>query len=145
VDAVQVVYNVFDQAPEDELFPLCRELKVAVLARVPFDEGSLTGTLRRGASWPPGDWRNLYFTSENLAATLDRVDALAPLLPEGMTLPELALRYVLHHPAVTTVIPGMRRPRHVEANLRVSDDQTLPATLVAQLHAHRWDRTTVIP
>ena len=95
VDAVQVVYNIFDQNPEDELFPVCRELDLAVIARVPFDEGSLTGTLTRGSTWPEGDWRNIYFTPANLAETLDRVEPLLALVPEGMNLPEMALRFVL--------------------------------------------------
>ena len=82
---MQVVYNIFDQNPEDELFPMCRELGVAVIARVPFDEGSLTGTMTRDMTWPDGDWRNLYFTPDKLAATLDRVDALTSDVPPGMT------------------------------------------------------------
>src|SRR6185295_2956921 len=113
VDAVQVVYNVFDQAPEDELLPACRRLGIAVIARVPFDEGSLTGTLTPDARWPDGDWRNIYFNREHLTATLARVDRLSPLVPEGMDLPELALRFIMEHPAVSTTIPGMRRPAHV--------------------------------
>src|SRR5262249_3054599 len=84
VDSVQVVYNIFDQAPEDELFPYCQEHGIAIIARVPFDEGSLTGTLTIDSTWPEGDWRNLYFTRENLAATLERVDRLTPLVPDGM-------------------------------------------------------------
>ena len=83
VDSVQVVYNIFDQNPEDELFPRCREAGVAVIARVPFDEGSLTGTMRRGMTWPESDWRNLYFTRDKLNATLDRVDALMADLQPG--------------------------------------------------------------
>src|SRR5215470_16634227 len=90
VDSVQVVYNIFDQNPEDQLFPACREHHVAVIARVPFDEGSLTGTLTSSSRWPSGDWRNHYFSAENLRDTLRRVDALKALLPAGMTLPELA-------------------------------------------------------
>ena len=121
IDSVQVVYNIFDQAPEDELFPVLPEHDIAVIARVPFDEGSLTGTLTRESRWPEGDWRNIYFNREHLAATLDRVDRLQPLVPEGMDLPELALRFILEHPAVSTTIPGMRRPRHVERNLAASD------------------------
>lgn len=144
VDSVQVVYNLFDQNPEDELFPVCRELGVAVIARVPFDEGSLTGTLRRGLSWPDGDWRNLYFTPDNLNATLRRVDAVRDDLPKGMTLPELALRFILRNPDVSTVIPGMRRPSHVDTNLAVSDGQPLPASTVATLRRHRWVRTYVV-
>jgi aryl-alcohol dehydrogenase-like predicted oxidoreductase len=95
VDSVQVVYNLFDQNPEDELFPACRELGVSVIARVPFDEGSLTGTLTPESTWPEGDWRNLYFTRDQLAETLRRADALERDLPPGMTLPEAALRFIL--------------------------------------------------
>ena len=144
VDSVQVVYNVFDQDPADELFPACRERGIAVIARVPFDEGSLTGTLRRGQTWPSGDWRNLYFTPEKLDETLDRIDALAPDVPAGLPLPEFALRYILSHPDVTTVIPGMRQVRHVEENLAVSDGQVLDAALVARLRRHRWPRNYVV-
>src|SRR5205085_4723441 len=100
VDSVQVVYNIFDQAPEDELFPYCREHGIAVIARVPFDEGSLTGMLARTSTWPQGDCRNIYFTPSNLADTIERVDRLRPLVPDGMDLPELALRFILEHPAV---------------------------------------------
>lgn len=145
IDAVQVVYNIFDQAPEDELFPVCQELGVAVIARVPFDEGSLTGTMTVHDTWPQGDWRNLYFTPENLKATLGRVARIQEDLPAGMDLPELALRFILHHPAVSTVIPGMRTGRHVERNLAAADGTPLPAPVVAAMRRHRWDRTTVIP
>jgi aryl-alcohol dehydrogenase-like predicted oxidoreductase len=144
VDAVQVVYNIFDQNPEDELFPTCRELDVAVIARVPFDEGSLTGTLTRDAHWPDGDWRNIYFTPENLAETLERVARIDPLVPAGMDLPELALRFILAEPAVSTVIPGMRKTRHVERNLAASDGEPLPPRTLDALRRHRWVRTAVI-
>jgi len=140
IDSVQVVYNLFDQAPEDVLFPYCQSKNIAIIARVPFDEGSLTGTLTRGSSWPDGDWRNIYFNDANLAATLERVDRLRPLVPAGMDLPELALRFILDHPAVATTIPGMRRRRHVERNLAVSDGVVLPPRLRDALRAHRWDR-----
>lgn len=145
VDSVQVVYNIFDQNPEDELFPMCRELGVAVIARVPFDEGSLTGTMTRDMTWPSGDWRNLYFPPDKLAAILDRVDALKPDVPAGMTMPELALRFILANPDVTTIIPGMRRVKNVEANLGVSDGKLLSADLVARLRKHRWVRTYFVP
>jgi aryl-alcohol dehydrogenase-like predicted oxidoreductase len=145
VDSVQVVYNLFDQAPEDRLFPACQRLDVAIIARVPFDEGSLTGALRPDSRWPAGDWRNLYFTPENLRETLARVEEIRRDLPEGMTLAELALRFILHHPAVSTTIPGMRDVRHVEANLAVSDGRPLPEALVARLRRHRWDRSYVVP
>ena len=140
VDSVQVVYNIFDQGPEDELFPYCQERNIAIIARVPFDEGSLTGTLTPGSTWPEGDWRNTYFNRDNLTATLARVDRLQPLVPEGMDLPELALRFILEHPAVSTAIPGMRRPRHVERNLAASDGVRLPPRLHDALKRHHWDR-----
>jgi len=140
IDAVQVIYNIFDQAPEDELFPACRELGIAVIARVPFDEGSLTGNLTRESRFPDGDFRRMYFGAENLEPTMDRVDALAPLVPSESTLPEMALRFVLANPDVATVIPGMRRPAHVQANIRASERGPLDASLIARLREHRWDR-----
>jgi aryl-alcohol dehydrogenase-like predicted oxidoreductase len=144
VDSVQVVYNLFDQNPEDELFPACRERNVAVIARVPFDEGSLTGTLRRDTTFPSGDWRNLYFTPENLQETMTRVEAIEQDLPPGMTLPELSLRFILASPDVSTVIPGMRKTRHVDANAAVSDGKSLPDSTIRQLRRHRWVRTYVV-
>jgi len=140
VDAVQVIYNIFDQAPEDALFPLCRELDVAVIARVPFDEGTLTDTLTLDSRWPRGDWRNTYFVPENLKASVERAEALRPLVPKGMTMPELALRFILANHDVSTIIPGMRKLRHVGSNLAVSDGVPLDPELLRQLRAHRWDR-----
>ena len=141
VDAVQVIFNIFDQSPQDELFPVCRELNVAVIARVPFDEGSLTGTLTKTSRWPQGDWRNTYFVPENLAQSVDRAEGLRPLVPAGMTMPELALRWILADSAVSTIIPGMRKVKHVDANLAASDGRPLGPDLLDRLTAHRWDRT----
>jgi aryl-alcohol dehydrogenase-like predicted oxidoreductase len=140
IDAVQVVYNIFDQSPEDELFPACREKNIAVIARVPFDEGSLTGTLTAESRWPDGDFRNSYFRPENLAPTLERVDRLRPVVPKGMTMPQLALGHILQHPDVSTVIPGMRKAKHVEQNIGASDAPRLPDGLMAELKRHRWER-----
>jgi aryl-alcohol dehydrogenase-like predicted oxidoreductase len=141
VDVVQVVYNVFDQAPEDALFPACERLGVAVIARVPFDEGSLTGTLGADSRWPEGDWRNIYFAPRHLADTLVRVERVErDARAMGMALPELALRFILSNPAVTTTIPGMRRSRHVDANLGVSGRDRLDSSTLARLREHRWDR-----
>ena len=139
VDAVQVVYNIFEQAPRDELFPACRQHGVALIARVPFDEGALTGTLTRESRWPEGDWRNIYYAPKNLEASVARVERLRPLVPDGMTLAELALRFVLSEPTVSTVIPGMRKRAHVEANRAASDAGPLEAGLLDQLATHRWD------
>jgi len=141
IDAVQVVYNVFDQNPEDELFAYCQQHGIAVIARVPFDEGSLTDTLTADSRWPEGDFRNLYFHRENLEATLPRVARLRRLVPNGMSMPQLALRHILQQPAVSTVIPGMRKLQHVEQNLAVGDGHPLPGALIDELKTHRWDRT----
>ena len=143
IDAVQVIYNIFDQAPEDRLFPACERLNVAVIARVPFDEGSLTGTLTKDTTWPEGDWRNTYFVPENLHASVERADALRPLIPEGMTMAEMALRFILSNPAVTTVIPGMRKLRHVDANIAASDGR-LPADLIEAARASLTARRPVV-
>src|SRR5262249_62143487 len=113
---------------------------IRVIPRLPFDEGRLTGTLTRASRGPDGDWRTLYFNPEQLDATLDRVDRLQPLVPDGMDLPELALRFILEHPVVSTTIPGMRRTRHVERNIAAGDGVPLPPRLVDALRSHRWDR-----
>lgn len=141
IDAVQVIYNIFDQAPEDDLFPVCRELNIGVIARVPFDEGSLTGVLTKASRWPEGDFRNLYFVKENLDPTVDRIAALTELVPSGMTLPELALRFILSTDDVHVVIPGMRKAAHVRSNMHASDAGALSDEQVAMLRPHRWDRT----
>jgi aryl-alcohol dehydrogenase-like predicted oxidoreductase len=141
IDAVQVIYNIFDQNPEDELFPACRVMDVGVIARVPFDEGTLTGTLTRDSHWPKDDWRNTYFVPENLNASVEHADALKPLIPRGMTMPEMALRFILNNPDVATIIPGMRKVKHVESNLAAGDKGPLPEELHAKLRPHRWVRT----
>ncbi|WP_337871467.1 aldo/keto reductase [Meiothermus sp.] len=140
IDAVQVIYNLFDQNPEDELFPVCRELNIAVIARVPFEEGSLTGTLTKETTFLPDDWRSRYFHPSNLIPTLERVERLKLDVPPGMTLPELALRFILQNPDVSTIIPGMRNVRNVEANVVCSDGVRLPDEFMARLRIHRWVR-----
>jgi aryl-alcohol dehydrogenase-like predicted oxidoreductase len=140
IDAVQITYNIFDQSPADELFPACRERDIAVIARVPFDEGALTGTLTVDSRWPEEDWRSSYFVPENLIPTVARVEKLRTLVPDGMSLPELALRFILSHPGISTAIPGMRTPAHVRADLAASDGVRLPDDLVDELRRHRWDR-----
>lgn len=140
VDSVQVIYNVFDQAPEDELFPACREMNVGVIARVPFDEGSLTGVLTKESSWPKGDFRTLYFAPENLIPTVERVERLKRLVPPGMTLPEMALRFILSNDDVDVVIPGMRKAEHVRSNVAASEGGPLSPELIDRLRPFRWDR-----
>jgi len=140
VDAVQVIYNIFDQNPEDALFPACDEMDVAVIARVPFDEGTLTGKLTKESTWPADDWRSTYFVPENLNASVEHADALRPMVPAGMTMPEMALRFILNNQTVSTIIPGMRKMAHVEANIATSDAGPLPQALYDRLRPHRWDR-----
>jgi aryl-alcohol dehydrogenase-like predicted oxidoreductase len=149
IDSVQVIYNIFDQNPEEELFPACREMNVAVIARVPFDEGTLTGTLTKDSKWPEGDWRNIYFVPENLVQSVERADALKELLREWnrshsdepeLTMPEMALRFILSNSDVSTIIPGMRKLSHVQSNLAGSDARPLPAELLDELRKHRWVR-----
>jgi aryl-alcohol dehydrogenase-like predicted oxidoreductase len=140
IDVVQVIYNIFDQAPEDNLFPLCKKLDIGVIARVPFDEGTLTGTLTKDTVFPKDDWRSTYFVPENLIPSVEHADALRPLIPSGMTMPEMALRFILGNDDVHTIIPGMRKIRNVEANIAASDGKRLPLSLQQQLKGHRWDR-----
>jgi len=141
VDVVQVIYNIFDQAPEDELFPVCQELNVGVIARVPLDEGSLGGKMTLETRFPKGDWRAGYFGPENLPKTIRRVEKLKQVVPKGMTLPEMALRFILSNPVVSTTIAGMRKAEHVRQNVATSDAGALDKGLLAELKKHRWDRT----
>jgi aryl-alcohol dehydrogenase-like predicted oxidoreductase len=141
VDVVQVIYNIFDQAPEDELFPVCKEMNIGVIARVPLDEGSLGGRMTLETRFPKGDWRSGYFGPENLEKTVKRVEKLKAILPAGMSLPDMALRFILSHPVVSTTIVGMRKPDHVKQNIATSDAGPLDKALLDELKKHRWDRT----
>jgi len=140
IDSVQVIYNIFDQSPEDELFPACKELNIGVIARVPLDEGSLGGKMTLQTKFPADDWRSRYFGPENLSNTVPRVEKLKAILPPGMSLPEMALRFILTNPVVSTTIVGMRAPEHVRQNIAMSDAGPLDAVLIQKLRAHRWDR-----
>jgi aryl-alcohol dehydrogenase-like predicted oxidoreductase len=141
IDSVQVIYNIFDQNPEDQLFRACAEMDVAVIARVPFDEGTLTGTLTKESKWPEGDWRNIYFVPENLVPSVERADALKPVAESsGTTMPQLALRFILSNPNVSTIIPGMRKLSHVDSNIAASDAGPLSDETVNELRDHRWER-----
>ena len=140
-DTVQVIYNVFDQSPEDELFPACREHGVGVIARVPLDEGGLTGTLRPDTEFAEDDHRSHYFRGDRPREVHDRVTAIASDLDIAEEdIAETALRYVLSEPAVSTVIPGMRSKRNVERNIAVSDGGGLDPRVRERLHRHRWVR-----
>ncbi len=141
IDSVQVIYNVFDQTPEQNLFPLCQELNIGVLARCPLDEGSLTGSIREDTVFDPRDFRAEYFRGDRKRQVVERVSALQKDLAgvEG-TLAEVALRFCLSHAAVATVIPGMRRVRNAEANCRVSDTGPLDPRTVGVLRHHAWNK-----
>lgn len=141
LDSVQVVYNLFDQEPESRLFPLAQEHGVAVIARVPFDEGSLTGSFTPETRFSRGDWRAGYFKGDRLAETCERVERIKAFLgPEAPTLAALALKFVLSHPAVSTVIPGMRRPANVEQNCAAAEGPALSAKTLERLKEHAWPR-----
>lgn len=140
IDAVQVIYNIFDQNPQDALFPACKKHEVAVIARVPFDEGTLTGMLTKNSKWPAGDWRNTYFVPENLESSVAHAEALRPLVPKGMTMAEMALRFILGEAVVSTIIPGMRKQKHVQANIATSDAGPLDKKLMLELKKRHWDR-----
>ncbi len=141
VDTVQVIYNVFDQSPEDELLPACQEHDIGVIVRVPFDEGALTGRIGPETTFDEGDFRNHYFRGDRKQQVHDRVRAIVSEL--GVTedeMAEVALRYILSHPAVSTVIPGMRSVRNVERNMAVGDGTGLPEDQARLLKSHRWVR-----
>jgi aryl-alcohol dehydrogenase-like predicted oxidoreductase len=142
VDTVQVIHNIFEQAPEDHLYPACEKHQVGVIVRVPFDEGSLTGKITPDTKFDSADFRSRYFRGERKKEVYDRVQKIVSDL--GITLdqmPEIALRYVLSHPAISTVIPGMRSVRNVERNCAVGDGKGLTKDQVNKLKAHRWAHT----
>jgi len=140
IDAVQVIYNIFDQAPERNLFPLCLSENVGVLARVPLDEGALAGTVDESTKFPPGDFRDWYFRGGRKRQVAEHVAALRRDLGDGANLADAALRFCLSHPAVSSVIPGMRTRRHAESNSALSDAGPLPPETLAMLKRHAWDR-----
>ena len=142
IDAVQVIYNIFDQTPERNLFPACIKHNIGVLVRVPFDEGSLAGRINEATTFPEGDFRNQYFRGDRKKQVAERVAALVRDLELGdaTDLPTVALRFCLSHPAVSTVIPGMRSISSVESNVSASAQGPLPPATLEILRRHAWDR-----
>ncbi|MBX7148867.1 aldo/keto reductase [bacterium] len=141
IDSVQVIYNIFDQSPEEKLFPLCQKMNVAVIARVPFDEGSLAGALSPGLTFHAKDWRKHYFTKERIPETIEHVEKVKKIAAtENLNLPMLALKFCLAHPAVSVVIPGMRKIPHVEANVKAGDGKALSQQTLAALKKEIWLR-----
>lgn len=140
-ETAQVIYNIYDRSAARELFPLAREKPLGVIVRVPFDEGALTGQIRATTVFPPGDWRNEYFSGERRAEAERRARALAEVLDDEVrTLPELALRFCLSPPEVSTVIPGMRRPAHVRENVAAAEKGPLSPAMLARLEPHAWEK-----
>lgn len=139
IDAVQVVYNLFEQAPEDKLFPYCIKNDIAVIARVPFDEGSLTGTMNRNTIFENDDWRSKFFSKEMLNQSMDRIEKIQSLIGEN-NIADIALKYILNNEAVSTVIPGMRKISNVIKNIAVSDGTSIDQELYRALKIARWDR-----
>lgn len=140
-DTVQVIYNIFDQSPEDKLLPYCQQNKIGVIVRVPFDEGALTGKVTPETTFPENDFRNRYFRDDRKRQVYERVKKLEAVAgKETLSLPELALKFCLHHPAVSTIIPGMRTMTHVEANCAVWDGKNLSEALLQELKKHRWEK-----
>ena len=141
VDSFQVIYNIYDQTPEKNLFPLCQKNKIGIIVRVPLDEGGLSGTITAETQFPENDFRNSYFRDNRKQQVAEHTNALKKLLgKEAATLAELALRFCLHHPAVSTVIPGMRSRSNVEANRMISDGRNLSESLIVELRNHTWER-----
>ena len=141
LDTVQVIYNVFDQSPEDEMLPACEHHDVGVIVRVPLDEGGLTGRITPETEFAEDDFRSRYFRGDRKAEVQERARAVAAELGSDEDgLAEIALRYILSHPTVSTVIPGMRSVRNVDRNIAVADGKGLPPEQVKRLHAHRWVR-----
>ena len=143
IDTVQVIYNIFDQSPERSLYPLCLEHKIGVLARCPLDEGALTGSIVPGIEFDPEEFRAFYFRGGRVQEVFEKVNALrADLDAAGVVEPlaSTALRFTLTHPAVSTVIPGMRKIRNVQANLAVSNMGPIPVPIMEVLRRHAWDK-----
>ena len=139
VDSIQVIYNLFEQRPAEQLLPAALKHKVAIIVRVPFEEGLLTGKIRPGYQWAPNDWRARWMTEERLQEAEPHVAALEQELDDQYAdLPTLGLKFILAHPAVSVVIPGMRNPRHVQLNAAVSDLPAIPAAKLQRLYAHKW-------
>jgi aryl-alcohol dehydrogenase-like predicted oxidoreductase len=141
VDTFQVIYNIYDQTPEQRLYPLCQKLNIGIIVRVPLDEGGLTGTIEESTTFPAGDFRNSYFRDNRKQQVAERTIALQSLLgSEVRSISELALRFCLHHPTVSTVIPGMRSIKNVETNCSYSDGKKLSEKMISALREHTWDR-----
>src|SRR5436309_14312883 len=140
-EIAQVIYNIYDRSPERALFELAKKKPLGVIVRVPFDEGALTGQIRSSTVFPAGDWREAYFAGDRRVEAGRRAQALERLLDEQVhTLPELALRFCLSSPHVSTVIPGMRRAAHVRQNVAAAEKGRLTPGMLSKVEAHAWEK-----
>lgn len=141
IETVQFIFNIFHQKPTEKLLPYAKEHNVGLIARVPLDEGGLTGTITRDSVFDEGELKYNYFKGDRLEQLVDRTDKLKNLLgDEASTLAELDLRYILSFDEISTVIPGMRKTKNVEANATVSDGRKLSPKILGELKKHRWER-----
>jgi len=141
VQAVQVIYNLFEQHPRRNLFPVAERLGTGIIVRVPFDEGALTGKYTAATTFPEGDVRRHYFRAGNLPAVIARVEAVRAVKDQRhphMSMAEYALRFCLSHQAVSTVIPGIRTPAQAGANAAAGDGAWLAPDELAELEAVAW-------
>src|SRR3990167_916728 len=146
ISTVQCIFNIFHQKPTEKLFPYAKEHNIGLIARVPLDEGGLGGNFISETIFPEGDFRKTYFGENRLTELLERTNALKQLLGnEATSLPELALRYILSFPEISTVIPGMRKNHHVKTNTSFSDGRALSAELLEELKNHSWERNFYAP
>lgn len=141
IDTVQVIYNLFEQEPAAELLDVAGETGTAVIVRVAFDEGVLTGKFTNETTFPEGDFRRGYFEGDRLSRAVARTEEIRKDIAEtGLTMAQVALKFALSHPAVSTVIPGMRNAAQAEANCAVSDLPDLDPELLTTLRRHNWRR-----
>lgn len=140
IGSVQFIFNIFHQKPTERLLPYAKNNNIGLICRVPLDEGGLSGKLTRDSVFTD-DMRSKYFSKERLQEFIPRIENIEKLLgKEAMSLPELALRFLLSFDEVSTVIPGMRKVKNVEANVSVSDATKLSSQLMQELKKHTWER-----
>ncbi|MEJ2544344.1 MAG: aldo/keto reductase, partial [Calditrichaceae bacterium] len=141
IDSFQVIFNIFDQSPVDKLFPFCRENDINVIARVPFDEGALTGNIKPDTEFPDNDFRANYFREDRKQQVWERVQKLAEdVKDETDSLAEAALRFTISFDAVTTVIPGMRKEKNLLSNVASAEKGTLSKDLLEKIKNYKWIR-----
>jgi aryl-alcohol dehydrogenase-like predicted oxidoreductase len=144
--SLQVIFNIFRQKPAEELFPRAAEKRVGIIVRLPLASGLLGGKITRATTFPADDHRHFNrdgamfnvgetFAGLELERGIAATEQVAALVPAGMTMAQMALRWILDHPAVSVVIPGASRPDQVRANVDAAGISPLPAGLHDKLAA----------